>query len=75
MALPIFTLGHSTWSVEDCLAYSTSTASSCWWMFRRFPGSRRLPHFRRDALAAKPSVPAGRLIYDGGAGQQAKLFD
>lgn len=50
--LPVFTLGHSTCSLEDFLALLDEHGVGLLADVRRFPGSRRFPHFRRDALAA-----------------------
>jgi uncharacterized protein (DUF488 family) len=50
MAVTIWTIGHSTRSLEDFLellsAYSIEAVADV----RRYPGSRRWPHFARDAL-------------------------
>ena len=51
MPLPIFTLGHSTRSLEDFLALLGEHDVELLADVRRFPGSRRFPHFRRETLA------------------------
>ncbi len=52
MPLPIFTLGHSTRSLQDFLALLDEHDIELLSDVRRFPGSRRFPHFRRETLAA-----------------------
>ena len=52
MPLPVFTLGHSTRSLEDFLALLAEHGVELLADVRRFPGSRRFPHFRRETLAA-----------------------
>ena len=51
MTLPVFTLGHSTRSLEDFLALLGEHGVAVLADVRRFPGSRRFPHFQRDTLA------------------------
>ena len=57
----IWTIGHSTRSLEEFLdvlaAYQIETVADV----RRFPGSRRHPHFARDALAQ--TLPAHGISY------------
>lgn len=48
----IFTVGHSTRSVEELVALLDEAAVRAVADLRRFPGSRRHPHFAREALAA-----------------------
>lgn len=50
--IPVFTLGHSTHSLEHFLALLTEHGVEVLADVRRFPGSRRFPHFRRETLAA-----------------------
>ncbi len=52
MPLPILTLGHSTRSLEDFEALLGEHGVELLADVRRFPGSRRFPHFRRETLAA-----------------------
>ncbi len=47
----LWTIGHSTRSSEEFLALLTAQESSRLVDVRRFPGSRRYPHFHSDALA------------------------
>jgi uncharacterized protein (DUF488 family) len=49
---PIFTIGHSTRSIEELLALLAENGVEVLMDVRRFPGSRRHPQFSRDALAA-----------------------
>jgi uncharacterized protein (DUF488 family) len=48
----IWTIGHSTRTIEDFLALLHEADIEALADVRRFPGSRRLPHFGRDALSA-----------------------
>ncbi len=48
----IWTIGHSTRSLDEFLALLTSNGIEALADVRRYPGSRRLPHFSQDALAA-----------------------
>jgi uncharacterized protein (DUF488 family) len=48
----IFTIGHSTRSLETFLAHLKENRIRRLADVRRFPGSRRNPHFARDSLAA-----------------------
>jgi uncharacterized protein (DUF488 family) len=46
----IWTVGHSTRSIDEFLAVLTAHRIELVADVRRFPGSRRLPHFAADAL-------------------------
>jgi len=59
MSATIYTIGHSTRSVENFLAVLAAHGIEALADVRRFPGSRRLPWFGADALA---SSLAGRGI-------------
>ncbi len=59
LPVPVFTLGHSTRTLEDFLALLTEHDAEVLADVRRFPGSRRFHHFRRKALAAGLSMLAG----------------
>ena len=50
-ALQIWTLGHSTRSIEDFLALLRSQEIAALADVRQFPGSRRYPHFGREQLS------------------------
>ena len=47
----IWTIGHSTRTFDDVLALLRSADIEALADVRRFPGSRRLPHFGQDALS------------------------
>ncbi len=47
----IWTIGHSTRSIDDFLALLNANGIRALADVRRYPGSRRLPHFGQDALA------------------------
>ena len=48
----LWTVGHSTRSIEEFLALLEVGSIALLADVRRFPGSRRFPHFGQDALAA-----------------------
>jgi uncharacterized protein (DUF488 family) len=50
--MPLFTAGHSTRSIDELLALLAEHGIELLVDVRRFPGSRRHPHFARDALSA-----------------------
>ena len=52
MQLPVFTLGHSTRTMEHFLVLLVEHGVDVLADVRRFPGSRRHPHFRRENLSA-----------------------
>jgi uncharacterized protein (DUF488 family) len=49
---PIFTIGHSTRSAEDFIGLLREHGVSLLVDVRRFPMSRRYPHFNKDELAS-----------------------
>ncbi|HYF68877.1 MAG TPA: DUF488 domain-containing protein [Ohtaekwangia sp.] len=51
----VYTIGHSTHSAEDFLALLKSFGIEQLIDIRRYPGSRRYPHFNKEALAASLS--------------------
>jgi uncharacterized protein (DUF488 family) len=57
----VHTLGHSTLALEDFLALLTAHEIDAIADVRRFPASRRHPHFAREALAA--SLAAHGVAY------------
>lgn len=57
----IWTIGHSTRTLEEFLALLAAYAIEAIADVRRFPGSRRQPQFARDALAV--SLPAHGIGY------------
>lgn len=50
MANTVWTIGHSTYSAEDFVTLLRSAEITHVADVRRFPGSRRYPHFNREAL-------------------------
>ncbi|MEO5810802.1 MAG: DUF488 domain-containing protein [Rhodanobacter sp.] len=57
----IWTIGHSTRTLEEFLELLDTYAIEALADVRSFPGSRRYPHFHREALAI--SVPAHGIAY------------
>jgi uncharacterized protein (DUF488 family) len=55
------TIGHSTRPLEDFIALLRDHGVERLADIRRYPGSRRYPHFSRDALAV--SLPAHGIAY------------
>ena len=60
-AADVFTIGHSTRELDDFLAVLAAHGIEAVLDVRRFPGSRRLPRFAEDALAA--SLEARGIAY------------
>jgi uncharacterized protein (DUF488 family) len=58
---PIFTLGHSTRTMEELLALLAEHGIEVLVDVRRYPGSRRHPQFSREALSA--SLAAAGIAY------------
>lgn len=56
-----YSIGHSTRSLEDFVAILREAGVEGVADVRRFPASRRFPHFNRDALEA--SLPASGIGY------------
>jgi uncharacterized protein (DUF488 family) len=48
---PLYTVGHSTLSLEAFLGLLSSHSVRCLADIRRFPGSRKYPHFNREAIS------------------------
>jgi uncharacterized protein (DUF488 family) len=59
---PVFTVGHGTRTLEELVALLRAAEVKLLVDVRRFPGSRRHPHFAREALEA--SLPALGVEYD-----------
>jgi len=53
MANRVWTIGHSTRTLEEFLRLLAAHRVEAVADVRRYPGSRRWPHFSRDALAAQ----------------------
>jgi uncharacterized protein (DUF488 family) len=58
----VYTVGHGTRTIEELGAVLKSADVSRLVDVRRFPGSRRHPHFAREALEA--SLPSMGIAYD-----------
>lgn len=61
VTLPIHTVGHSTLDLEDFLALLAHGGIEQVVDVRRFPGSRRFPHFNLEAL--RDSLPRAGVGY------------
>ena len=61
MAATIYTIGHSTRTIEAFLALLEREGIERLADVRRFPGSRRHPHFSREAL--QKTLPANGIAY------------
>ena len=62
MSAPLlFTIGHSTRALDDLLALLRAHSVRCLADVRRWPRSRRHPHFTADALA--PALAAHDIAY------------
>ena len=59
----IWTVGHSTRSIDDFLALLAESSIEVVADVRRFPGSRRHPHFGAESLSA--SLSTAGLAYEG----------
>jgi len=57
----LWTIGHSTRSLDEFLALLAPHGIEAIADVRRYPGSRRLPHFGQEALAA--SLAGARVRY------------
>ncbi len=59
--MTIFTIGHSTRTLEALIAALTNAGVACVADVRRFPRSRRHPHFNIEALAQ--ALPEAGIAY------------
>ena len=57
----IFTVGHSTRTLEELLALLQRHEIGCLFDVRTAPKSRRMPHFSKDSLAG--TLPERRIAY------------
>ena len=57
----IWTIGHSTHSLEEFIRILKSFEIECVADIRNFPGSRRYPHFNKEALML--SLPEENIAY------------
>lgn len=61
---PVFTVGHSTRSIEELSALLTGHGIEVLVDVRRYPGSRRHPQFSRDALARSVEEAGIRYVHE-----------
>lgn len=61
MPLELYTIGHSTHSLHGFLSLLTRNDIGLIADIRRFPGSRKFPHFNRESLAS--SLPEAGIRY------------
>lgn len=59
--MTIYTIGHSTRSLDEFINALADAGVDCVADVRRFPHSRRHPHFNREAL--QQSLPAASIAY------------
>ena len=57
----IYTVGHSTHPLDDFVSLLRGAGVAALADVRRYPGSRRQPHFNREALAE--ALPAAGIAY------------
>ena len=68
----IYTIGHSSRSIEDFLSLLRAWAIRRLVDVRRYPGSRRFPHFARQALASSLSEAGIGYAHEPGLGGRRK---
>lgn len=71
--MTIYTIGHSTRSLEEFLALLERSSIERLVDVRAFPGSRRYPHFNRDALAASLSAAGIEYLHWPALGGRRRL--
>jgi uncharacterized protein (DUF488 family) len=62
MSKRIYTIGHSTRELHELIALLKENGVARLADIRRFPGSRRYPHFSRESLAK--SLPENGIAYE-----------
>ena len=62
MPADVFTIGHSTHDLDELVALLRKHGVDCIADVRAYPGSRRLPHFNREALAVE--LPQHGIAYE-----------
>ena len=73
MPLELLTIGHSTHPLDRFVALLAQHQIELVADIRRFPGSRRFPHFNRDSLASSlPEVNVGYLWIEALGGRRRK---
>lgn len=60
----LYTIGHSTRSLDEFLALLRAHGIARLVDVRRFPGSRRYPHFARDALASSLATAGVEYVHE-----------
>lgn len=72
----IYTVGHSTRSLEELVAMLRAHGVELLVDVRRFPASRRHPHFSRESLeGALPEAGIGYLWLEGLGGRRSRRKD
>jgi uncharacterized protein (DUF488 family) len=61
----VYTVGHGNRSLEEFLALLRHHGIRCLVDIRAYPGSRRYPHFAREALAAALDAEGIRYVWEG----------
>ena len=69
----VYTVGHSTHSIEDFLELLDIHSVELLVDVRRFPGSRRLPHFNSEPLKSELSARGIAYMHADGLGGRRKL--
>ncbi len=64
----VHTIGHSTLAIEDFLARLVDHAIQCVVDVRRWPASRRFPHFGREALTGSLEAAGIGYVWRGDLG-------
>lgn len=67
-----YTIGHSTRSIEDFVSLLRAHGIDRLVDVRRYPGSRRFPHFGRDALAAHLEEAGIEYVHEPALGGRRK---
>jgi uncharacterized protein (DUF488 family) len=64
---PVFTVGHGSRPLDELLALLRRAGVQCLVDVRAFPGSRRHPHFGRDALRSALTLAGIEYVWEGEA--------
>jgi uncharacterized protein (DUF488 family) len=68
MAVPLFTIGHSTRAIDELLGLLAEHGIETLFDVRRFPGSRRHPQFSREALAGSLAAAGVEYVHEADLG-------
>jgi len=60
-----YTVGHGSRTLEEFLALPKNNGIQCLVDIRAYPGSRRHPHFAREALASTLAAEDMRYVWEG----------